>query len=70
VVPAFTVASVADGVQIVGEDNPNNITISNAIKLTAEARLKGEKLPDKIIIPSVLITKENAKEFYFPDSPF
>ena len=42
----------------------------DAIKLTAEARLKGEKLPEKIIIPSVLITKENAKEFYFPDSPF
>ena len=42
----------------------------DAIKLTAEARLKGEKLPDKTIIPSVLITKENAKEFYFPDSPF
>jgi ribose transport system substrate-binding protein len=42
----------------------------DAIKLTAEARLKGEKLPPKYIIPSVLITKENAKEFYFPDSPF
>jgi ribose transport system substrate-binding protein len=42
----------------------------DAIKLTAEARLKGEKLRDKVIIPSVLITKENAKEFYFPDSPF
>ena len=42
----------------------------DAIKLTAEARLKGEKLPEKTIIPSVLITKENAKEFYFPDSPF
>jgi ribose transport system substrate-binding protein len=44
--------------------------IYDAIKLTADARLKGEKLPDKTIIPSVLITKENAKEFYFPDSPF
>ena len=42
----------------------------DAIKLTAEARLKGEKLPPKTIIPSVLITKENAKEFYFPNSPF
>jgi ribose transport system substrate-binding protein len=42
----------------------------DAIKLTAEARLKGEKLPENTIIPSVLITKENAKEFYFPDSPF
>ena len=44
--------------------------IYDAIKLTAEARLKGEKLPVKTIIPSVLITRENAKDFYFPDSPF
>ena len=42
----------------------------DAIKLTAEARLKGQKLPPTTIIPSVLITKENAKQFYFPDSPF
>jgi ribose transport system substrate-binding protein len=44
--------------------------IYDAIKMTAEARLKGAKLPPKTIIPSVLITKENAKDFYFPDSPF
>jgi len=44
--------------------------IYDAIKLTAEARLKGEKLPPTYIIPSVLITKETAKQFYFPDSPF
>ena len=44
--------------------------IYDAIKMTAEARLKGEKLPAKTIIPSVLITRENAKDFYFPDSPF
>lgn len=44
--------------------------IYDAIKLTAEARLKGERLPAKTIIPSVLITKENAEKFYFPDSPF
>ncbi|MBS0448682.1 MAG: substrate-binding domain-containing protein [Proteobacteria bacterium] len=44
--------------------------IYDAIKLTAEARLKGEKLPATTIIPSVLITKDNAKSFYFPDSPF
>ena len=42
----------------------------DSIKLTAEARLKGEKLPATYIIPSVLITKENAADFYFPDSPF
>jgi ribose transport system substrate-binding protein len=44
--------------------------IYESIKLTAEARLKGEKLPATTIIPSVLIDKSNAKDFYFPDSPF
>jgi len=44
--------------------------IYDAIKLTAEARIKGQKLPPNTIIPSVLITKANAKDFYFPDSPF
>lgn len=44
--------------------------IYDAIKLTAEARLKGEKLPATTIIPSVLIDKNNAKDFYHPDSPF
>jgi ribose transport system substrate-binding protein len=44
--------------------------IYDAIKLTAEARLKGESLPATTIIPSVLITKDNAKQFYFPNSPF
>jgi ribose transport system substrate-binding protein len=44
--------------------------IYDAIKLTAEARLKGQTLPPTTIIPSVLITKENAKQFYYPNSPF
>jgi ribose transport system substrate-binding protein len=44
--------------------------IYDAIKATAEARLKGEKLPPTTIIPSMLITKENAKSYYFPDSPY
>ena len=44
--------------------------IYDAVKLTAEARLEGKALPATHIIPSVLITKENAKDFYFPDSPF
>jgi ribose transport system substrate-binding protein len=44
--------------------------IYDAVKMTAEARLKGQGLPPKTIIPSVLITKDNAKDFYFPDSPF
>lgn len=42
----------------------------DAIIMTAEARLKNEKLKAKSIIPSVLITKATAKDFYFPDSPF
>ncbi|MBV9655364.1 MAG: substrate-binding domain-containing protein [Acetobacteraceae bacterium] len=44
--------------------------IYDAIKLTADARLKGERLPPTTIVPSVLLTKDNAKEYYFPDSPF
>ena len=44
--------------------------IYDAIKLTAEARLKGETLPPTTIIPSVLITQENAEQYYYPDSPF
>jgi len=42
----------------------------DAIKMTAEARLAGKDLPPTSIVPSVLITKENAKDFYFPDSPY
>lgn len=42
----------------------------DAIKMTGEARLKGQKLPPNNIVPSVLITKANAKDFYFPNSPF
>jgi len=44
--------------------------IADAMKLTAAARVKGEKLPPSTIIPSVLVTKDNAKQYYFPDSPF
>jgi ribose transport system substrate-binding protein len=42
----------------------------DAIVMTGRARAKGEKLPPTTIVPSVLITKANAKDFYFPDSPF
>lgn len=44
--------------------------IYDAIKLTANARLKGQSLPAKTIVPSVLITRENAQQFYFPSSPY
>ncbi len=44
--------------------------IYDAIKLTAEARLAGRALPPRTILPSTLITRENARDFYFPDSPY
>ena len=44
--------------------------IADAMKLTADARFKGTDMPATTIIPSVLITKENAAKYYFPDSPF
>ncbi len=44
--------------------------IQNAMMLTAESRVKGTAMKTPTIIPSVLVTKDNAKEYYFPDSPF
>lgn len=44
--------------------------IADAMKLTAEARVSGKAMPATTIIPSVLVTKENAAKFYFPDSPY
>ena len=44
--------------------------IADAMKLTADARVKGTEMPATTIIPSILITKENAAKYYFPDSPF
>lgn len=44
--------------------------IYDAIKLTAEARLQGKTLPPTTIVPSTLITRDNAAQFYFPASPF
>src|SRR5471032_1719788 len=65
------VKNVMDGAPMIQADvSYSPKFIYDAIKLTAEARLKGDKLPPTTIIPSVLITKENAQQFYFPDSPF
>src|ERR1700754_4277498 len=65
------VKNVMDGAPMIKADvSYSPKFIYDAIKLTAEARLKGDKLPATTIIPSVLITKENAQQFYFPDSPF
>ena len=44
--------------------------IADAMKLTADARVKGAEMPATTVIPSVRITKENAAQYYFPDSPF
>ncbi|MBL0918609.1 MAG: ABC transporter substrate-binding protein [Hydrogenophaga sp.] len=44
--------------------------IADALKLTAESRVSGKPMPATTIIPSVLVTKENAAKFYFPDSPY
>src|SRR4029077_10930887 len=39
--------------------------IYEAIQMTAEARLKGEKLPEKTFIPSHLVTKAHQKNVYY-----
>jgi ribose transport system substrate-binding protein len=65
------IKKVMDGDKIVTADvtySPK--MIADAMNLTAAARVKGEKMSATTIIPSVLITKENAKEYYVPDSPF
>ncbi|SDH61315.1 substrate-binding domain-containing protein [Paraburkholderia phenazinium] len=65
------VKRVMDGDRLINADVTYSPKfIYDAIKLTAEARLKGQTLPPTTIVPSVLITKDNAKDYYFPDSPF
>ncbi|WP_140625739.1 ABC transporter substrate-binding protein [Methylibium rhizosphaerae] len=65
------IKKVMDGDKLVTADVTYSPSmIADAMKLTARSRAKGEPLPEKTIIPSVLITKDNAKQYYFPDSPF
>jgi ribose transport system substrate-binding protein len=65
------IKKVMDGDKMVTADVTYSPSmIAEAMKLTAAARVKGEKLPASTIIPSVLVTKDNAKQYYFPDSPF
>jgi ribose transport system substrate-binding protein len=65
------IKKVMDGDKVVTADVTYSPSmIADAMKLTAAARVKGEKLPASTIIPSVLVTKDNAKQYYFPDSPF
>jgi len=65
------IKKVMDGDKLVTADVTYSPSmIADAMKLTAHARAKGEPMPEKTIIPSVLITKDNAKKYYVPDSPF
>lgn len=54
---------------------PANVTyppamISTAIELTALNYVSGAPVSGRFIIGSVLITQDNAENFYYPDSPF
>jgi len=65
------VKKVMDGDPIVTADVTYSPSmIADAMKLTADARVKGSAMPATTIIPSILITKDNAAKYYFPDSPF
>ena len=65
------IKKVMDGDKLVTADVTYSPSmIADAMKLTARARAKGEAPPEKTIIPSELITQENAKKYYVPDSPF
>jgi len=65
------IKKVMDGDKIVSADVTYSPSmIAEAMKLTAEARAKGTAMPATTIIPSVLITKDNAAKYYEPASPF
>ncbi|MBA4266104.1 MAG: ABC transporter substrate-binding protein [Comamonadaceae bacterium] len=65
------IKKVMDGDPVVTADVTYSPSmIADAMKLTAESRVSGKAMPATTIIPSVLITKDNASKFYHPDSPF
>ncbi len=65
------IKKVMDGDKIVTADVTYSPSmIADAMKLTAQARVGGSAMPATTIIPSVLITKDNAAKYYVPDSPF
>lgn len=65
------IKKVMDGDPVVTADVTYSPSmIADAMKLTAESRVTGKAMPATTIIPSVLITKDNASKFYHPDSPF
>ena len=54
---------------------PVNVTyppaqIATAIELTALGLVSSTPVSGRFIIGSQLVTPENAKDFYFPDSPY
>jgi len=65
------IKKVKDGDKIVTADVTYSPSmIADAMNLTADARATGKEMPATTIIPSVLITKDNAAKYYHPDSPF
>jgi len=65
------IKKVMDGDKVVTADVTYSPSmIADAMKLTAAARVKGSTMAPTTIIPSVLITRDNAKQYYVPDSPF
>jgi ribose transport system substrate-binding protein len=44
--------------------------IADAMELTAKKLMENAELKKEYIIDATLVTPENAKEFYYPDSPF
>ena len=65
------IKKVMDGDKIVTADVTYSPSmIADAMKLTAQARVGGSAMPATTIIPSVLITRDNAAKYYVPDSPF
>jgi ribose transport system substrate-binding protein len=44
--------------------------IATAMELTALKFISNAPISGEYILGSPLITKENAQEYYFPDSPF
>lgn len=65
------IKKVMDGDPIVRADVTYSPSmIADAMKRTAEARVNGKAVAATTIIPSVLVTKDNAEKYYFPESPY
>ncbi|MFC4453832.1 ABC transporter substrate-binding protein [Deinococcus sonorensis] len=65
------VKKVMDGDKLITADVTYPPTmIRDAMRLLAKARMTNTAMAKSTIIPSVLVTKANAAEYYFPKSPF